>query len=210
MLLAAVMLLSAVDLKKLSAALVLLSAGTLLAALGSGSAQVKAAALYYAVHSSWIGAIWYLLSDLIARQRGSVGDRLVPGPRLPQAMLLGWLFVFSALVVIGMPPFSGFVGKLWLIQGLTTTTHGMLLISMLLLSSLAVLVALSRAGSVLFWRAQPQQQSLAQASAPSARTPVVAIVLLLLAGLQLVLFGQWWTQFCADAIAQLTAVSGGY
>ena len=208
--LAASMVLAAVDLKKLAAALVLLSAGTLLAALGSGNAQVKAAALYYAVHSSWIGAVWYLLSDVIASQRGSVGDRLVPGPRLPQATLLGWLFVFSALVVIGMPPFSGFIAKLWLIQGLSTTSHGMLLIGMLLLSSLVVLVAISRAGSVLFWRAQSPIASATPTIIPSERTQVFAIVLLLLAGLQLVIFGQWWTQFCADAIAQLTAVSGGY
>lgn len=209
MLLAAVMVLAAVDLKKLAAALVLLSAGTLLASLGSGQPQVKAAALYYAVHSSWIGAIWYLLSDLIARQRGSVGDRLVSGPRLPQATLLGWLFVFSALVVIGMPPFSGFVAKLWLIQGLTGSSQGSLLIAMLLFSSLAVLVAFSRAGSVLFWRAQPSLQTPQPPVAPFARTPFVALVLLLLAGLQLVLFGQWLTQFCVDAIAQLMAVSGG-
>jgi multicomponent K+:H+ antiporter subunit D len=206
MLLAAAMVLAAMDLKKLSAALVLLSAGTLLAALGSGDSQVKAAALLYAIHSSWIGAVWYLLSDMIARQRGSVGDRLVPGPRLPHAVLLGWFFVFSALVVIGMPPFSGFVAKLWLIQGLTATEDGMVLIATLLLSSLAVLVALSRAGSVLFWRAQPA----VPATAASERLPVVALGFLLLAGFTLVIFGQWWTQFCADAIAQLLAATGDF
>lgn len=206
MILAAAMVLAAVDLKKLSAALVLLSAGTLLAALGSGETQVKAAALLYAVHSSWIGAAWYLLSDVIARQRGSVGDRLVPGPRLAQASLLGWIFVLCALVVIGMPPFSGFVAKLWLIQGLAGTGQGLMLVAVLLLSSLAVLIALSRAGSVLFWRAQPAVQEVVSIE----RTSFIALVLLLLAGVQLVIFGQWWTQFCADAIAQLLIVTGGH
>jgi multicomponent K+:H+ antiporter subunit D len=205
MVLAAAMVLSAVDLKRLAAALVLLSAGTLLAALGSGDPEVKAAALMYAVHSTWIGAVWYLLSDMIARQRGSVGSRLVSGPKLHQPQLLGWLFVLSALVVIGMPPFSGFIAKLWLIQGLTTTSNGMLLIAVLLLSSLAVLVALSRAGSVLFWRTQPTTNN----TAPAGSISVGALVLLLLAGLMLVIFGQWWTQFCADTIAQLHAASGG-
>lgn len=206
MVLAAAMVLAAVDLKRLAAALVLLSAGTLLAAIGSGEPEVKAAALMYAVHSTWIGAVWYLLTDVIARQRGSVGSRLVPGPKLHQSQLLGWLFVFSALVVIGMPPFSGFIAKLWLIQGLTTTSNGMLLIAVLLLSSLAVLVALTRAGSVLFWRAQPSANN----AAPAGSISIGALLLLLSAGLMLVVFGQWWTQFCTDAIAQLQAVSGGF
>jgi multicomponent K+:H+ antiporter subunit D len=206
MLLATVMVLAAVDLKRLAAALVLLSAGTLLAALGSGDAQVKAAALLYAIHSSWIGAVWYLLSDQIARQRGGVGDRLVPGPKMQHAPLLGWLFALSALVVIGMPPFSGFVAKLWLIQGLSTIEHGMVLVVMLLLSSLAVLVTMSRAGSVLFWRALPHTKNLP----PMNTASLSAIVFLLVSGVGLVVFGQWWTQFCADAIAQLQVASGGF
>lgn len=204
MLLATAMVLAAVDLKGMAAALVLLSAGTLLTALGSGVAEVKAAALLYAVHSSWIGAVWFLLADQIGQQRGSVGDRLVPGPRLVQPQLYGWLFALSALVVIGMPPFSGFIAKLWLLQGITSHPAGMLLIAVLLLSSLAVLIALSRAGSMLFWRANSPAQDLS----PASRLPVSAVALLLISGLTLVLCGNWWTQFCLDAIAQLQAGVG--
>lgn len=204
MLLATVLLVAAADLKKLSAALVLLSAGILLSAVGFGDSALTAAALLYLVHSSWIGAIWFLLADRIGLQRGTVVDRLVPGPVLKQSLWLGWLFVLSALVVIGMPPFSGFVSKIWLLQSAIPRSDAGWYVGLLLLSSLLTLVALSRAGSTIFWRSRGK----ATDTVPVAKPADAAIVLLLVLGSLLVITGQWWMQYCVDAVAQLTAQRG--
>ena len=204
MVLAAVMVVAAVDLKKLAAAFVLMSAGTLLAAVGMRDEALMAAALLYLLHSSWVGALWFMLAERISLQRATVGDRLVPGPMLQQPLLFGWLFALSALVVIGMPPFSGFVSKIWLLQTAWPLAQGHTYVAVLLLSSLAVLLALSRAGSTIFWR--PKGKA---AAAPAGAVPAnMAMLLLLLLGLSLVVFGQWWMQFCLDAVAQLMAAGG--
>ncbi len=204
MLLATELLVDAADLKKLSASLVLLSAGILLSAVGFGDGAMTAAALLYLVHSSWVGAIWFLLAERIGQQRGTVGDRLVPGPALKQSLLLGWLFALSALVVIGMPPFSGFVSKIWLLQTALPRADAGWYVLLLLVSSLLSLVALSRAGSTVFWRSRGKPTDT-----PSvAGTADAAIVTLLLCGGLLVVTGQWWMQYCVDAVAQLT-VQGG-
>lgn len=200
MLLATVLLVAAADLKKLSAALVLLSAGILLSAVGFGDSALTAAALLYLVHSSWIGAIWFMLSERVGLQRGTVADRLVPGPALQQPLLLGWLFILSALVVIGMPPLSGFVSKIWLLQAAFAQPAAGWYIVLLLLSSLLTLVALSRAGSTIFWRSRGKPTDALSGS----RTADAAIVLLLVMGSMLVISGQWWMQYCVDAVAQLT------
>ncbi len=64
------------ELQRLLAHLVVLSAGTLVAALGLGSEAAVSAALYYALNSTLVGGGLFLLAGLIARERGDAGGRL--------------------------------------------------------------------------------------------------------------------------------------
>ncbi|SDH36087.1 monovalent cation/H+ antiporter subunit D [Pseudomonas panipatensis] len=144
--------LAASTLQGLLAYLVVLSAGTLMAALAIGTQAALGAALYYLLHSTWVAGGLFLLADLIARQRGDKGGELVQGPALLQPHLLGALFFLGAIAVAGLPPLSGFIGKVLLLQALPTGWAAVALWSVVLLSGLVTLVALSRAGSTLFWR----------------------------------------------------------
>lgn len=144
--------LAATTLQGLFAYLVVLSAGTLLAALAIGSQAALGAALYYLLHSTWVAGGLFLLADLIARQRGDKAGDLVQGPALLQPQLLGALFFAGAIAVAGLPPFSGFLGKLLLLQALPSGWGAVALWSVLLVSGLLSIVALARAGSTLFWR----------------------------------------------------------
>ena len=110
--------LAARSLQMLLAYLVVVSAGTLLAAVAIGTPQAHAAALYYLLHSTWVVGGLFLLADLIARQRGDKGGALVQGPALEHPGLLGGLFFLGAIAVAGLPPLSGFLGKLLLLQAL--------------------------------------------------------------------------------------------
>jgi multicomponent K+:H+ antiporter subunit D len=142
--------LAARSLGMLLAYLVVLSVGTLTAGLALGSLQGLTASLYYLLHSTLLGGGLFLLADLIARQRGDKHDLLVQGPRIMHARLLGALFFLGAMALAGLPPFSGFVGKLLLLQAV----DGWLALAIwpvVLVGGLLSLVALSRAGSLLFW-----------------------------------------------------------
>jgi multicomponent K+:H+ antiporter subunit D len=144
--------LAATTLQGLLSYLVVVSAGTLLAAIALGTPEALSAALYYLLHSIWVAGGLFLLADLIARQRGEKSGRLVQGPALLQPHLLGGAFFFGAIAVAGLPPLSGFLGKLMLLRSVTAGSEAIALWSVVLVSGLVTIVALSRAGSTLFWR----------------------------------------------------------
>ncbi len=143
-------------LTSLVAYLVVVSVGTLLAGIGLFTVAGITATLYYLPHTTLITAGMFLLADLIARQRGAVADWFSPGPPMaPRVLpLLGVLFFVGAVASAGMPPLSGFIGKLLLLQAVPPEEGIWLLIwlwTIVLLGGLAALIALSRAGSLLFW-----------------------------------------------------------
>ncbi|WP_129140576.1 monovalent cation/H+ antiporter subunit D [Modicisalibacter coralii] len=143
--------LAARDLRTQVAYLIIISVGTLLAGIGMNSLGSHSALLFYMVHTTLVTGGLFLLADTIAHQRGKAGARIVRGRAVEQVALLGTLFFVGALTVAGVPPFSGAVGKALILQS-ATPGQQVWLWPILLLSSLAAIVALSRTGSTLFWR----------------------------------------------------------
>lgn len=179
--------LAATTLAELIAYLVMASVGTLLSALALDSVAADTALLYYLLHSTWIIGALFLLADLIAAQRGASTARLQAGAAMAHSPLLSCLFVVAAMSVAGLPPLAGFIGKIMLLQAaLLPAATGLWLA--LLVVALIILVALSRAGSVLFWRiAEPSQLPPEQAAvagplraAPPRATQALCAVAMLL------------------------------
>jgi multicomponent K+:H+ antiporter subunit D len=140
------------SLKDMLAWLVISSVGTALIALGHGGPHALTAALYYIVHSTLVAGAMFLLADLIAQQRGPVGDALRPGPVLAQPNLLGGLFLVGAATMAGLPPTSGFLGKVAVLRAAALEPYWSgLVFAAILIGGLLALVTLSRAGSALFW-----------------------------------------------------------
>jgi multicomponent K+:H+ antiporter subunit D len=148
LLFAAVGALAATRLAALTAWLVLVSVGSLMAVITVATTQAWAAGFYYLLHSTWSAAALFLLVGLISSRRGLLADQLRSGNDLHPA--LGILFILLAVMLIGLPPFSGFIGKLLLLQAVPAGIFWAVLLG----SSLIVLVAFSRAGSTVFWRQQ--------------------------------------------------------
>lgn len=140
------------DLREQTAYLVIVSVGILLAGVALNSVAGTTALLFYLIHTTLVSAGLFLLVDLIARQRGHAHSRIVSSHPPLQKGLLGTLFLIAALAMIGMPPFSGFLGKLLMLQATTPDTARLWLWPALLLSSLVLILAFSRTGSTLFWR----------------------------------------------------------
>lgn len=177
--------LAASTLSGLVAYLVVLSVGILLAGISLGNEQALVASLYYLIHSTWISGGLFLLAGILGRLRGPrFGMRLIAGPQVPKALLLSAVFFISAISIVGMPPLSGFIGKLLLLSSAVTGAQAAWLFATVLGSGLVVLVALSRAGSTLFWRNDP---------APTAGEPfdtvrLLAVAILMLSSPLLVIF----------------------
>jgi multicomponent K+:H+ antiporter subunit D len=156
---------------------IIVSAGTLLAALGVGSSAVTSAALYYLVTATMAVSALFLLVELIERI-GSSGQARLPGvevfpgedtnlddeemPLVGRAFpisiaLLGMAFMAAAVLVAGLPPLSGFIGKFSIIAaavgegGPGISTAGWMLLGALLVSGFAATVTLARAGIRHFW-----------------------------------------------------------
>ncbi|MBV6288026.1 monovalent cation/H+ antiporter subunit D [Pseudomonas aegrilactucae] len=198
---AAVSILAAQRLERMASLSILVSAGILLAAIGFGQAALTAGALFYLVSSTLALSALFLLAELIERSRSANeipleddGDALpspleslqppkginlddeqkaVVGQVIPWTMaFLGLSFIACALLIIGMPPLSGFIGKLSLISALFNPNGlgnpvdqvlpmtGWALVALLVLSGLASLIALTRVGIQRFWTPQERPSPL--------------------------------------------------
>ena len=174
---------------------VIVSSGTLLAAVGFGREGLTGGALYYLLSSTLTASAFFLITDVIERWRndgssiaGYEQEDVAPylnvdleqqegvnldeeeealiGRPIPAATaFLGLGFICIVLLVSGMPPLSGFVGKVAMLSALLnphglqqgasiltgTITLPMVLLALLILSGLCALIAMSRAGIRHFW-----------------------------------------------------------
>jgi len=157
--------------------LVLLSAGTLFVAFSLANPGAISAGLYYLAHSVFVSASLFLLADIIQRHRGSNGDYLMPIASMPNKTLPAALFLVAAVSIAGLPPLSGFIGKLQLLNSVPESQLAWIW-AVILGSSLMTIIGLSRSGTRLFWRIDA---SPSDAEAPPVRRAEIGAVLLLLA-----------------------------
>jgi len=168
--------LGATSLRNMTAYMVIVSAGTLMATLALGSTQAIAAGLFYLVHSTLMTAAFFLFADLIARQRGEAGDHMVVASAMKDRRTLGILFFFGAAAFAGLPPFSGVVSKIWILESSWAEGAYGSLWPILLGAGLLMLIALSRAGSKFFWRQSGERPH--ELRADRVRFGVVCVMLL--------------------------------
>ncbi|AIS13463.1 monovalent cation/proton antiporter, MnhD/PhaD subunit [Pseudomonas chlororaphis subsp. aurantiaca] len=198
---AALAILAAQRLERMASLSILVSAGILLAAIGFAQPRLIAGALFYLVSSTLALSALFLLAELIERSRSAneipLDDEVEALPRpleslqpppgtnldderkavvgqvIPWTMaFLGLSFIACALLIIGMPPLSGFIGKLSLIgallnpAGLGQASDAPLsgaawgLLALLILSGLASLIAFSRLGIQRFWSPEERPSPL--------------------------------------------------
>jgi multicomponent K+:H+ antiporter subunit D len=175
---------------RLAGCSVLVSSGTLLAVVGmaglGGGVPLVAAALYYLVASTIGLSALYLMVELIEREQGAVAAMLTVtaeayglgdedfeeaaagvGPSVPAATsVLGLCFAACALIVAGLPPLAGFLGKFAMLSaalgsgGLASggiAPVALVFTALIVVSGLAALVALSREGIRTFWAAEEEE-----------------------------------------------------
>lgn len=147
--------LAATALRRQIAYLVVASSGSLLTAFALGSGAGIAAGLYYLPHAAFAAGALFLLADAIAGRRGDCHDRFEADVELADRHLLGALFFVASLLVAGLPPLSGFIGKWLTLQAAIHHPWQYWIMGVILVTSLFAMIALARAGSVLFCRSAP-------------------------------------------------------
>jgi len=86
-------------------------------------------------------------------------DRFEPGLIMVHQRIVGSLFFIVAILVAGLPPLSGFVGKFLILQAALSHAALPWIMATVLITSLLTIIALARSGSLLFYRAQAPQAS---------------------------------------------------
>jgi len=166
--------LAAKRLDRLVAYSVIGSMGMVMVSIALFSQAGIAAALYYIVHSTFAGAALFLISDLVRTGRGSL--QLVPQAPMAGTHLTAGLFFAAAIAMAGLPPLSGFVGKLLVLDAAYDSGLMVWIWAIMLGASLVSIVGFARAGSVLFWKAHataPPDEA-GDVSVPSALSYVAA------------------------------------
>jgi multicomponent K+:H+ antiporter subunit D len=160
---------------------ILVSSGTLLAAIGSGNTAMAGAALFYMVSSTLTIAAFFLLIELVERGQDAAANVLAVtmeaygddeeeeeeeevGAVLPATLaILGTFFAICAILLIGLPPFSGFIAKFLILAAvfngdgptpqlaMPVSPASWALIALILLSGLSALIAMTRTGIRTFW-----------------------------------------------------------
>jgi multicomponent K+:H+ antiporter subunit D len=156
--------------------LLLMSTGMLAAAVAVGGPMMIAAMLYYLPHTTLISAGLFLLVGQVAAARGETGDRIAHGPRLRYPVRLAAAWLVLGIAVTGLPPLSGFLGKIMLLQAAPAGAMGAAMWAIFIASGFVGALAMARAASVVFWERSELPPVEAGVPAPAG---VVALVLAL-------------------------------
>lgn len=167
--------------------IVLISSGTLISVMGiallAGGDRLLGGALFYMVGSTLAVSALYLIAEIVDRRApqakdddrepepekeidwgpmglGAVDDDEEPATALPASLVtVGALFAAVTVILAGLPPFSGFIGKFAMISGaIAETNQGgpppavvWAFVALLLVSGFSVLLALLKFGIARFW-----------------------------------------------------------
>ena len=136
-----------------------------------------AGAVFYVAHHIAIQTTLFLVAGLVERSGGTTSvDRL--GGLARRSPLLAVLFFVPAMNLAGIPPLSGFIGKLGLLQAGVAegTAAAYVLVAGGVVTSLLTLLAVARVWTRAFWRSPSQHPAgdtaaAAAADAASRRQP---------------------------------------
>ncbi|WP_130294790.1 MULTISPECIES: Na+/H+ antiporter subunit D [Fictibacillus] len=152
--------------------------GFMLLGIGTFSAESLAGTIYYLVHDMAIKAALFFLAGLLVWHAGTSNLNKMGG-YIKTSPLLGWMFFIAALVLAGIPPFSGFIGKYLLLRGAFDEEH-YFAAGIGLLSSLLILFSVIRIFIGAFWgevKEEPKEKVRRSGLAASGFLIAISIVL---------------------------------
>lgn len=180
------------------------SMGMVIVAIGLFTEAGIAAALYYMIHSTLAAAALFLIVDLVRASRNDL--TLVAQAPIAGAVPISALFFVAAIAMAGLPPLSGFLGKLLVLQAAFPTERMVWVWAVVLTTSLVSILGFARAGSTLFWKAKSVKPTPGtEAKTEPATMSYVAVGTLVLLLAALTVFGGQVHGYTTKTAAQLFA-----
>ncbi|BDH62719.1 Na(+)/H(+) antiporter subunit D [Lysinibacillus sp. PLM2] len=145
------------DVKQIIIYNIVIAVGVILFGVAQMNEAALEGAMLYLVHDMIIKAALFMLIGIVIYITGTSNLRKMGG-LMKHYPALGWFFFIAALGLTGVPPLSGFIGKLLIIQG--GFEAGNIWTSIFILaSSLVVLLSVIRIFIYAFWGEQGQLSS---------------------------------------------------
>ncbi|MGI6469392.1 MAG: Na+/H+ antiporter subunit D [Syntrophomonadaceae bacterium] len=167
------------DIKKIITYNVVISIGFVLAGFASFSLVGIRGMVYYLLHDMIVKALLFLSAGTVIHLTGTAKIRKVSGLiRLhPQ---LGWMFFIAALSVSGIPPLSGFIGKVFVTAGVFHSAYYWLG-GIGLFTSLMVLYSVMKIFMNVFWGHTNLTAETEKGTTQGLLPPIVALTALTIA-----------------------------
>ena len=137
------------DIRQIVSYNVIISVGFVLTGLAISTATAFQGASYYLVHDMASKALLFLLAGTVVHLTGRSKFDEISG-LIRNYPLVGWLFFLTMLAVAGIPPLSGFIGKVYIGLG-AIETGSYLLLAVAFISGIGVLYSLLRIFLNSFW-----------------------------------------------------------
>ncbi|AOZ92414.1 Na+/H+ antiporter subunit D [Paenibacillus crassostreae] len=165
---------------------VIISVGFVAFGLAAATGDSLDGAVFYLMHDMLAKGLMFILGGIIISIAGT--DRLKDmGGLIKRYPFIGWMFFTLALALVGIPPLSGFAGKVLLIRG--GLDAGMLTMSLIgLASSLLVLYSLMKVFRLAFWGDEKEQVKREPIKLKGVTVSVVGLLVLII----LMGFGSEW------------------
>ncbi|ACZ32185.1 NADH dehydrogenase (quinone) [Xylanimonas cellulosilytica DSM 15894] len=180
------------DIKRLLSFTLVSHIGFMIFGVALAGSAATAAAIFYVVHHITVQTALFLVVGLVERRGGTTSlDRLGGLARVAPGLAI--LFFVPAMNLAGVPPLSGFLGKVGLLGEGVRNGSGLawVLVVGSVLTSLLTLYALVKAWNKAFWQATPPEIESGEAGeshiplgmvAPTAALVCVGLALTVLAG----------------------------
>ncbi|MFI9488741.1 Na+/H+ antiporter subunit D [Promicromonospora sp. NPDC052451] len=178
------------DVKRLLSFTLVSHIGYMIFGVALATQASTAAAIFYVVHHITVQTALFLVVGLIERRSGTTSlERL--GGLATMAPGLAILFFVPAMNLAGIPPLSGFLGKVGLLEAgvVDGSVLAWALVIGSVVTSLLTLYAVIRAWNKAFWQPCPDKESLPTAAplpwgmvGPTAALVTVGVSLTVLAG----------------------------
>lgn len=135
---------------------IVIAVGVILYGVAQLNETALMGAMFYLIHDMIIKAALFMLIGIIIYLTGTSNLRKMGG-LMKRYPTLGWFYLIAAFGLVGIPPLSGFVGKLLIIQG--GFENGNIWTTLVVLaSSLVVLLSAIRIFIYAFWGEEKQLQ----------------------------------------------------
>jgi multicomponent Na+:H+ antiporter subunit D len=137
------------DVKRILSFHIVSQIGYMIMGLGLFTVAGIAAAIFYVVNQIVLKSTLLLVAGLVEQSSGGSGLKQIGGlaRRFP---MLGWLFLLPALSLAGVPPFSGFVAKLALVDA-GVDSRAWFMVGVSLAVSVLTLFSMTKIWGGAFW-----------------------------------------------------------